>query len=84
MLLEHGIGQILTFNVNDFTRYSEILAVSRQSLIDAPSEGYQAAAYASLPFGCCHPTLRNFRQEGRPPLFAGAPERHSRRRSRER
>ena len=32
LMLEHGIGHILTFNVDDFTRYSEIVAVSPESL----------------------------------------------------
>ena len=32
VMLEHGIGNILTFNVDDFTRYSEVTAVGPQSL----------------------------------------------------
>jgi len=32
LMLEHEIGHILTFNVDDFTRYSEIVAVNPQSL----------------------------------------------------
>lgn len=31
-MLEHKIGNILTFNVDDFTRYSEVAAVAPQSL----------------------------------------------------
>ena len=32
LMLEHKIGNILTFNVDDFTRYSEVTAVGPQSL----------------------------------------------------
>lgn len=36
LMLEHGIGQILTFNVDDFTRYSEIETVSPKTLVPGP------------------------------------------------
>ncbi len=36
VMLEHGIGQILTFNVDDFTRYSEIATINPKSLAPGP------------------------------------------------
>lgn len=32
LMLEHNIGSILTFNVDDFSRYSEITAINPQDL----------------------------------------------------
>jgi hypothetical protein len=38
-MLEHGIENILTFNVGDFTRYAEIATVSPEGLATGPGVG---------------------------------------------
>jgi predicted nucleic acid-binding protein len=37
LMLEHGVDRILTFNADDFTRYSEIVTVTPTSLIATPA-----------------------------------------------